>query len=208
MSNPTIPASIAPPNITALRSVLPEFPMAQPPEAVLLPPCWPERGLCPNISRLPYATAPRPCCNRCPDGKRSPGRRIPSHDRVEHHLPHWACLAALAREWASSPKSLVPDQLPSPCGPHRHGPSERSSRSCRSRCAAPSDEREQCRRVAQVIQVPPFQLEDLGDPQAGAPHDQDRGAGLVPVVGRQRAQEALDLVCRPIMWYIHGGRLH
>ena len=32
------PASIAPPNITALRSVLPEFPMAQPPEAVFVAP--------------------------------------------------------------------------------------------------------------------------------------------------------------------------
>ena len=47
------------------------------------------------------------------------------------------------------------------------------------------DFRQDRRRIAQVVEVAPFKLENLGDAQASAPHDERRGAGLVPVVGRQ-----------------------
>ena len=33
------------------------------------------------------------------------------------------------------------------------------------------------RRIPRVIQIPPFQLKDLGDPQASAPHDERSGPG-------------------------------
>ena len=63
------------------------------------------------------------------------------------------------------------------------------------------------RRIPRVIQIPPFQLKDLGDPQASAPHDERRGAGLMPVVGRQRVEKTLDLVGRPVVRNIHGGTI-
>ena len=66
---------------------------------------------------------------------------------------------------------------------------------------------EQGRRIPRVVEIAPFQFEDLGDPQASAPHDERRGAGLMPVVGRQRVQKALDLVGRPVVRNIHGGRV-
>ena len=63
-------------------------------------------------------------------------------------------------------------------------------------------------RLAQVVEIPPFDFENLGDPQTGAPHDERRGARLVPVMGRQRVQQTLHLVGRPVMRYFHGGRIH
>ena len=66
---------------------------------------------------------------------------------------------------------------------------------------------QQRRRIPRVVEIAPFQLEDLGDPQASAPHDERRRAGLVPVMGRQRVQQALNLPGRPVMRYIHAGRI-
>ena len=63
------------------------------------------------------------------------------------------------------------------------------------------------RRIPRVIQIPPFQLKDLGNPQASAPHDERRGAGLMPVVGRQRVEKTPDLVGRPVVRNIHGGTI-
>ena len=59
-----------------------------------------------------------------------------------------------------------------------------------------------------VVEVPPLQPEDLGDAETGAPHDERGGARLVPVVGRQRVQQALDLVGGPVVGNVHAGILH
>ena len=64
------------------------------------------------------------------------------------------------------------------------------------------------RRIPRIVEIAPFQLENLGDPQAGSPHDERRGSCLVPVVGRQRVEKPLDLVGRPVVRNIHDGRVH
>ena len=55
-----------------------------------------------------------------------------------------------------------------------------------------------------MVEIAPLKLEDLRNTQTGAPHDERRGARLVPAVGRQRIQQALDLVGREVMRDIHA----
>ena len=50
-------------------------------------------------------------------------------------------------------------------------------------------------------------LQDLSHTQTGAPHHGRRGARLMPIMGRQRVQQTLHLVGRPIVRYLHSGRL-
>ena len=64
------------------------------------------------------------------------------------------------------------------------------------------------RRRPLVVQVPSLEHQDLGDPQAGALHDECRGASLVPAVVGQRVQETMDLHAGEVMRNVHGGRLH
>ena len=67
---------------------------------------------------------------------------------------------------------------------------------------------EQRRRTTPVVEVSPLEFEDLAYPQAGAPHDEHRGASLMPIVRRQRVQQTAHLVGSPVMWYFHDGRIH
>ena len=55
-----------------------------------------------------------------------------------------------------------------------------------------------------MVEIAPLKLEDLRNTQTGAPHDELRGARLVPAVDRQRVQQALDLVGREVMRDIHA----
>ena len=55
-----------------------------------------------------------------------------------------------------------------------------------------------------MVEIAPLKLEDLRNTQTGAPHDERRGARLVPAVDRQRVQQALDLVGREVMRDIHA----
>ena len=80
--------------------------------------------------------------------------------------------------------------------PHRPSPSA---------LRLPHQER---RRIPRVIQVPPLKLEDLGDPQAGSPHDERRRPGPMAIVSGQGIQKPLNLVRRPVMRHIHDGRIH
>ena len=63
---------------------------------------------------------------------------------------------------------------------------------------------QQSSRIPRVVEVAPFQFERFGNPKTTAPHDERRGPSLVPVVGRQSVQKALDLSCLPIMRYFHA----
>ena len=67
---------------------------------------------------------------------------------------------------------------------------------------------QQRRRLTRVVEIPPLEFQDLGDPQTGAPHDERSSAGLVPVMGRQRVQQTAHLVGSPVMGNIHHGRIH
>ena len=55
-----------------------------------------------------------------------------------------------------------------------------------------------------MVEIAPLKLEDLRNTQTGAPHDERRGARLVPAVDRQRVQQAMDLVGREVMRDIHA----
>ena len=63
---------------------------------------------------------------------------------------------------------------------------------------------EQRARISGVVEIAPLKLEDLRNTQTGAPHDERRGARLVPAVDRQRVQQAMDLVGREVMRDIHA----
>ena len=66
---------------------------------------------------------------------------------------------------------------------------------------------QQRRRLSRIVEIPPLEFHDLGDPQTGTPHDERSGAGLVPVMSRQRIQKTAHLVGSPVMGNIHHGRV-